>query len=103
MIKGDYDSVFFMDMTEGYEGLVLKDVKKFKESLNIGDYYNIDLSRHPQILDMAKNNRDEVVFERNDNFPYDGNNYIACKPILIKGKTRAIVGITYNWERYLKP
>ena len=98
MIKGDYDSVFFMDMTEGYEGLVLKDVKKFKESLNIGDYYNIDLSRQPQILDMAKSNRDEVFFERNDNFPYDGNNYIACKPILIKGKTRAIVGITYNWN-----
>ena len=98
VLDSDYENLFFMDLTDGYQGLVLLDVKKNGKSLSTGDHYDIDIDKHPAIKQLLETNSDEIVFERNDNFPSSASNYIGCKPIVINGKVRAVIGITYNWD-----
>ena len=98
VLDSDYENLFFMDLTDGYQGLVLLDVKKNGKSLSTGDHYDIDIDKHPAIKQLIETNSDEIVFERNYDFPTAGSNYIGCKPIKINGKTRVIIGITYNWD-----
>ena len=98
VLDSDYENLFFMDLTDGYQGLVLLDVKKNGKSLSTGDHYDIDIDKHPAIKQLIETNSDEIVFERNDNFPSSASNYIGCKPIVINGKVRAVIGITYNWD-----
>ena len=98
VLDSDYENLFFMDLTDGYQGLVLLDVKKNGKGLSTGDHYDIDIDKHPAIKQLIETNSDEIVFERNDNFPSSASNYIGCKPIVINGKVRAVIGITYNWD-----
>ena len=98
VLDSDYENLFFMDLTDGYQGLVLLDAKKNGKGLSTGDHYDIDIDKHPAIKQLIETNSDEIVFERNDNFPSSASNYIGCKPIVINGKVRAVIGITYNWD-----
>ena len=49
---------------------------------------------------MLDSDSDKIVFERATDFPNAGNYYIGYKPVIIGGKTRAVVGITYNWDDF---
>lgn len=99
IVLGDnYDSLFIMDVSEGYQGLNLLNINKKGDNLKAGSCYDIDINDHPAIKSAIDSGSPSFTFERNNDFPNKANNYIGCKPIIINGKTRIIIGIAYNWS-----
>ena len=96
----NYDSLFVIDVSEGYRGYNLLNINKRNknDSKKTGEYYDIDLDSHPAIKSAIESDSTDYTFERNDDFPTAGSNYIGCKPIKINGKTRVVIGVTYNWD-----
>ena len=96
----NYDSLFVIDVSEGCRGYNLLNINKRNknDSKKTGEYYDIDINDHPAIKSAIESDSTDYTFERNDDFPTAGSNYIGCKPIKINGKTRVIIGITYNWD-----
>ena len=96
----NYDSLFVIDVSEGCRGYNLLNINKRNknDSKKTGEYYDIDINDHPAIKSAIESDSPDYTFERNDDFPTAGSNYIGCKPIKINGKTRVIIGITYNWD-----
>ncbi len=96
----NYDSLFVIDVSEGCRGYNLLNINKRNknDSKKTGEYYDIDINDHPAIKKAIESDSPDYTFERNDDFPTAGSNYIGCKPIKINGKTRVIIGITYNWD-----
>lgn len=102
VLSDNYDSLFVMDVTEGSRGKILLDLKQGRKGLKTGDSYDIDIDDHPAIKSLINSSSSEFKFERNSDFPDKGENYIGCKSIVINGKTRVIIGITYNWNSLRK-
>lgn len=98
--KASVQSVFLMDMQSDRQGLVLFDCNKHGGSKKIGSYYDFDLSDHPVLQKALETNSGDIVFEKATDFPYNGNYYIGYKPVIIGGKTRAVIGISYNWDSF---
>ena len=96
----NYDSLFVIDVSEGCRGYNLLNInnRNKNDSKKTGEYYDIDINDHPAIKSAIESDSTDYTFERNDDFPTAGSNYIGCKPIKINGKTRVIIGITYNWD-----
>ena len=96
----NYDSLFVIDVSERCRGYNLLNINKRNknDSKKTGEYYDIDINDHPAIKSAIESDSTDYTFERNDDFPTAGSNYIGCKPIKINGKTRVIIGITYNWD-----
>ena len=93
-----YDYLFMLYVDGDNLGKVLCDYDPNIQGRTNYDRYNIDLSDHPAIDKIIKNNSDKIEFERSEDFPSDGDHYIAYKPMLFNGKVRAVMGIVYNWE-----
>lgn len=93
-----YDEIFLIDVDEQHFGLVLGDHSSANEVRVLGDRCDLDLSKHPALDNILKNNSDNIEFERSDDFPRDGDYYIAYKPVKVDGKVRAVMGIVYNWK-----
>ena len=100
--NGDINSLFFMDMTEGYRGMVLFDYVKDGTGRRLGEYFDLDLSEHKVLRELLDGGSKEIVFERAKNFPAEGNYYIGYKPLLIDGKVRAVIGVSYRWDGFLE-
>ena len=98
--NANVDSIFIMDLKEGFQGLVFFDYRVTGESRKTGEYFDFDLSEHPVIRELIESGSEEMVFERSADFPDEGNYYIGYKPILINGKVRAVIGITYRWDDF---
>ena len=97
---GDVNRLFLMDLSEKYQGLVMFDYNKEGESRKMGEYYDLDLSNHPVIRDMLGSDSTEIVFEKTTDFPEEGSFYIGYRPIVIGGRTRAVLGLTYRWDDF---
>ena len=98
--NSSFDSMFIMDMQQQYRGLILIDFNRNEQNDKMGSYLELDLSKHPVLEKMLDSDSDKIVFERATDFPNAGNYYIGYKPVIIGGKTRAVVGITYNWDDF---
>ena len=98
--SSSFDSMFIMDMSEQYRGLFLLDFNKSEQNDKMGSLIEFELSDHPVLEKAVGSGSDKVVFERAADFPYDGNYYIGYKPVMIGGKTRAVIGISYNWDGF---
>jgi sensor histidine kinase YesM len=93
-----YDEMFLIDVDEQHFGLVLGDHSSANEVRVLGDRCDLDLSKHPALDNILKNNSDNIEFERSDDFPRIGDYYIAYRPVKVDGKVKAVMGIVYNWE-----
>ena len=100
--NGDIDSLFFMDMTEGYRGMVLFECVRDGTGRRLGEYFDLDLSEHPVLRDLLDSGSKEIVFERAKDFPFEGNYYIGYKPVLVEGEVRAVIGVSYRWDGFLE-
>ena len=100
--RNNYESMFIMDVTEGYEGFVISEYNKSGHAKQIGDYYDIDISEHPAITELIETCEKKSLFERTDGFPEYGNYYVGYQPVVINGRTRAVIGIVYNWDAFQK-
>ena len=94
------DILFLMDVTEGYEGMVISEYTPQGQGRLIGENYNIKMSKHSALKELTEKREDKIVFENAEDYPGQGSNYIGYKPIFAKGKVRAVLGIVYNWDEF---
>ena len=93
-----YEDLFIVDLTEEHRGLVLFESLRKEGNRHVGDHFNLNTSDHPAIAAMLESGKDEIVFERSDDIPYEGKYYIGYKPIYLNDKLYAAIGLVYNWE-----
>ena len=94
------DVLFIMDVSEGREGTVISEYTKDGQVHLIGDTYGLKMSDHPVLKELTEKCDEEIVFERAVDYPCDGSNYIAYKPLIVNGKVRAVLGLVYNWDGF---
>jgi len=94
------DALFIMDVSEGREGMVISEYTKDGQDHLIGDTYGLKMSEHPVLKELTEKCDGKTVFERAVDYPCDGNNYIAYKPLIVNGKVRAVLGLVYNWDGF---
>ena len=95
------ERLFIMDVSPGYEGMVLCEYQIAGLSNKIGDRYDdFKMSQHIVLKDLSKNGTVNNVFERTNDFPEDGSYYICYKPIWVNGELRAVMGMAYNWQDF---
>ncbi len=97
-VENKYDYMFVLYVDDDNFGKILCDYDPKIEGRTPYDHYDIDKSKHPAIEKILKDNSNKISFERSEDFPGEGNYYIAYKPIIFDGKVRAVMGIVYNWE-----
>ena len=97
-VENKYDYMFVLYVDDDNFGKILCDYDPKTEGRTPYDHYDIDKSKHPAIEKILKDNSNKISFERSEDFPGEGNYYIAYKPIIFDGKVRAVMGIVYNWE-----
>ncbi|MBQ9461450.1 MAG: sensor histidine kinase [Clostridia bacterium] len=97
-VENKYDYMFVLYVDDDNFGKILCDYDPKIEGRTPYDHYDIDKSKHPAIEKILKDNSNKISFERSEDFPGEGNYYIAYKPIKFDGKVRAVMGIVYNWE-----
>ena len=93
-----YEDLFLIDVDGDNFGMVLCEFNLNDDSKNLGDRYDIDLSQHPAIEKLMKNSSGDIEFEKVEDFPMKGSCYIACKSLILSGRTKAVMGIVYNWD-----
>lgn len=95
------ERLFIMDVSPGYEGMVLCEYQLAGLSNKIGYRYDdFKMSQHIVLKDLSKNGTVNNVFERTNDFPEDGSYYICYKPIWVNGELRAVMGMAYNWQDF---
>ena len=97
---GNIDSLFLMDLTGDSAGTVLFDCNTDGTGRKPGEAFDLDLSEHPALRELLDHGRGEIVFERTADFPTAGNYYIGYKPVVIGGKVRAVIGVSYRWDMF---
>ena len=97
-VENKFDYMFVLYVDDDNFGKILCDYDPKIEGRTPYDHYDIDKSKHPAIEKILKDNSNKISFERSEDFPGEGNYYIAYKPIIFDGKVRAVMGIVYNWE-----
>lgn len=98
--NSDIEDVFLMDMREDRRGLVIYDYNVNGGERKIGESFDLELSDHPVLKKLTEENGSDIVFERTEDFPHGGNYYIGYKPVVINGKLRAVIGVTYRWDDF---
>ena len=95
------ERLFIMDVSPGYEGMVLCEYQLAGLSNKIGDRYEgFKMSQHSALKDLLESKTEKNVFERARDFPEDGSYYICYKPIWLNGELRAVMGMAYNWQDF---
>ena len=97
-----YDQIYIFDINDPNLGFVFIAGGRDNEGQKLGDKLDIDLSEHPQIEKMRESNSDKIVFEKAEDFMGNGSRYIGYKPVVIDGKIRAVIALSYNWNEFSK-
>ena len=99
--KKSYDSLFIIDINPPNEGFIYWERGKDKDEdiHKLGDRLDISLSDYPELENLLEEPTSEIFFTRMKDFTMKGSQYIGFKPIVIEGKVRAVMGISYNWSQ----
>ena len=97
-----YEKTFFMDTHGSYTGMIIHEIDGSGNSRKFGDRYDFVLSEHEALKEAIDSGSDEVVFELSENFPDEGNNYIAYRPVRLDGEVWAVLGVSYDWKDFKK-
>lgn len=95
--EGDYESVFMVSLDKPNDGRM---IFQFKDADHPEERKTLDLDTHPVLNGMTDSAADEVRFERTNRFTEEGSYYIGYIPYSNGGKTRAVIGIVYNWADF---
>lgn len=99
-VRNKYDDVFLININEGNEGFVYFYFSEDHKLFSSGDTIKYDLRNHEALQNLIKNPDEQYTFEQVRDFPDPGSyNFICFKPVVLKGKMRAVMGIAYGWER----
>lgn len=95
-----YDHRFIIDVNESHNGFVYLYLENSQVGKKLGDTLEFNISDHPGLRELLNEGKNENTFERVQDFPDEGSYYIGYRPIIIDGKIRAVIGITYNWSSF---
>ena len=103
--QNDYDDLFCIDISEQSRGTIYYSYsgKVSPEDVDnrvIGNKLELDLDDHPAIKKLVDGDETGFVFERVRDFPVKGDHYIGYKPLMVDGKPKAVIGISYNWSEF---
>ena len=98
LAMSSYSKAFIMDATEDHMGLFIFKYDKDKGNDEITSFSKFDPSAHPEVTELIRSGSDEFLYEKTKDFPDEGNYYICYKPIIINGKTQALLGVAFNWD-----
>ena len=103
--QSDYDDLFCIDISEQSRGTIYYSYsgKVSPEDVDnrvIGNNLELDLDDHPAIKKLVDGDETGFVFERVRDFPVKGDHYIGYKPLMVDGKPKAVIGISYNWSEF---
>ena len=94
----NYSKAFVMDASQEYMGLFICKYDKDNGGDDKDSFNEFDPSAHPQVKELIESGSDELLYEKTQDFPDEGNYYICYKPIIIGGKTQALLGVAFNWD-----
>ena len=94
----NYSQAFIMDATEEHMGLFICKYDKDNKGDDKDTFNEFDPSEHPEVTELIGSGSDELLYEKTKDFPDEGNYYICYKPIIINGKTQALLGVAFNWD-----
>ena len=94
----NYSQAFIMDATEEHLGLFICKYDKDNNGDDKDAFNEFDPSEHPEVTELIASGSDELLYEKTKDFPNEGNYYICYKPIIINGKTQALLGVAFNWD-----
>ena len=98
--SGHYEKLFLMDVSEGFKGMVLCDYSAGNECHGFGYRYDLDADSHKALEKAIRENTSEIIYELSDDFSENKNCYIAYKPMVFSGKTKAVLCIAYSWDKF---
>jgi sensor histidine kinase YesM len=98
--SGHYEKLFLMDVSEGFKGMALCDYSAGNECHGFGYRYDLDADSHKALEKAIRENTSEIIYELSDDFSENKNCYIAYKPMVFSGKTKAVLCIAYSWDKF---
>ena len=98
MKSSNFDSLMIIDKNNTDQTHVLLDLTNKDLGDLSGSYYDFDLSKHPVLQQALEAESIEMLYEKTEDFPVEGNFYIGYRPVVVNGKTIAVIGLTYNWN-----
>ena len=98
--SGHYEKLFLMDVSEGFKGMALCDYSAGNECHGFGYRYDLDAESHKALEKAIRENTSEIIYELSDDFSENKNCYIAYKPMVFSGKTKAVLCIAYSWDKF---
>ncbi|MBO4337014.1 MAG: hypothetical protein J5842_02980, partial [Lachnospiraceae bacterium] len=98
----EYDRFFMVDVSKDHMGKVIFDYSETDGEKILGDMFDADLTEDKVVLNMLKFNSDEADSTVARLSPDDGQYFIVLKPVMIKGKIRALLGVGYQWSTISK-
>ncbi|SDB59144.1 Stage II sporulation protein E (SpoIIE) [Ruminococcaceae bacterium FB2012] len=94
----NYSKAFIIDATDEHMGLFICKYNKDSDGDEKYSFNEFDPSAHPEVTELIESGSDKFLFEKTNDFPDDGNYYICYKPIIVNGKTQALLGVAFNWD-----
>ncbi|MBR6045143.1 MAG: histidine kinase [Ruminococcus sp.] len=98
--SGDIESLFLMELTSDGHAVILFDQNINGNSIKMGTRLEDGFSQHPVWKEIAGSDDNTVRFEKASDFPCSGNYYIGYKPVFVNGDSKAVIGVTYNWDGF---
>ena len=96
----NYEKLLLMDVSEGHEGMVLCEYSNGEETHEFGYRYDLDMTRHKELEKAIEDNSPDTIYELSGDFSDNDNSYIAYKPMVFSGKTKAMFCIAYKWDTF---
>ena len=93
--KSNYSQAFIMDANDEHLGLF---ICRYNKDNGSETFSKFDPSEHPEVTELIRSTSDELLYEKTKDFPDEGNYYICYKPIIVNGKTQALLGVAFKWD-----
>ena len=96
----DYDDIYCIDINDGFV-YCIGDEEDPMINRSLGQYVDVDPSRHPAIRRLLSGVYNTTEYEVYDD-PNSGVLYIGYDPIISDGKIKCVVCVEYNWSSFRK-
>lgn len=98
MGSSNFDSLMIISRNNTDQAHVLLDLTNNDLGDISGSYHDFDISGYPVLQQALEADSTDMLFEKAKDLPVEGNYYIGYHPVVVNGKTIAVIGLTYNWN-----
>lgn len=94
-----YDSLFCIDVSDDNTGFVFFNSAD-EQNASLGDRWKFDVNDHTAVEKLLSSGSTKPEFEKVEDFPLKGSHYVGYLPVMIDGKVRCVIGISYDWTEF---